>query len=72
MIDKNKFTALTNEDYQSEIYHGLRLRDYYAAKAMQAIISNSDQQSISVEEVNEWVGEYAYTVADAMMKARNK
>ena len=48
------------------------LRDYFAAKAMQAIISTSDKQSIGVEEVSLWVGDYAYTVADAMMEARKK
>ena len=47
------------------------LRDYFAAKAMQAIISTSDKQSIAVEEVGLWVGDYSYTVADAMMEARN-
>lgn len=46
------------------------LRDYFASHAMQAIIANSDKKSISVEEVSLWVGDYAYTVADAMMEAR--
>jgi len=50
--------------------YGMDLRDYFAAKAMQAIINNSDQKSISIEEVDLWVGNYAYTVADAMMEAR--
>jgi hypothetical protein len=52
--------------------HGMDLRDYFAAKAMQAIINNSDQKSISILEVDLWIGNYAYTVADAMMKAREK
>jgi hypothetical protein len=49
---------------------GMDLRDYFAAKAMQAIINNSDQKSISILEVDLWIGNYAYTVADAMMEAR--
>ena len=49
---------------------GMLLRDFFAAKAMQAIIQNSDQKSISIEEVDLWIGSYAYTVADAMMEAR--
>ncbi len=49
---------------------GMYLRDYFAAKAMQAIINNSDQKSISILEVDLWIGNYAYTVADAMMEAR--
>jgi hypothetical protein len=51
---------------------GMDLRDYFAAKAMQAIITNSDQQSIVIGEVDNWVGDYAYDVADAMMEARER
>jgi hypothetical protein len=50
---------------------GMELRDYFAAKAMQAIITNSDRFSNHIEEIDKWVGNYAYTVADAMMEARN-
>jgi hypothetical protein len=49
---------------------GMTLKDYFAAKAMQAIISNSDQTSISFDEVGDWVGSYAYEVANSMLKAR--
>ena len=49
---------------------GMTLRDYFAAKAMQAIIANSDQTSIAFDEVGGWVGKYSYEVADAMLKAR--
>jgi hypothetical protein len=48
------------------------LRDIFAELAMQAIIGKADKRSTTVEEVQLWVGHYAYTVADAMMEARNK
>lgn len=51
---------------------GMTLRDYFAAKAMEAVIINSDRKSTNVEEVDLWVGNYAYIVADAMMKAREQ
>ena len=51
--------------------NGMDLRDYFACHAMQAIISNSDRFSNHIEEIDKWVGNYAYTVADAMMEARN-
>jgi hypothetical protein len=51
--------------------NGMDLRDYFACHAMQAIISNSDKFSIHYEEIDNWVGNYAYKVADAMMEARN-
>jgi hypothetical protein len=65
-----KAKAFPNKGYDTAIFDGMDLRDYFAAKAMQAIISTSDKQSIGVEEVSLWVGDYAYTVADAMMEAR--
>jgi hypothetical protein len=46
------------------------LRDYFAARAMQAIIGKSDDKSIEIDEIDNWIGDYAYVVADAMMKAR--
>ena len=46
--------------YQS----GMTLRDYFAAKAMQAIISNHDNTTL------EFVSGKAYQYADAMLKAR--
>jgi len=51
--------------------YGMDLRDYFAAHAMQAIISNSDKFSTHIEEIDNWVGNYSYKVADAMMEARN-
>ena len=53
------------------IQKGITIRDYFAAKAMQAIIGKSDDVSINIVEVDNWIGDYAYVVADAMMKARN-
>ena len=44
---------------------GMTLRDYFAAKAMQAIVSRSDF------EFEDHVWETVYDIADAMMKARN-
>lgn len=62
--------AFPTPQYREEKFNGMDLRDYFASHAMQAIIANSDKKSISVEEVSLWVGDYAYTVADAMMEAR--
>jgi hypothetical protein len=51
--------------------YGMDLRDYFAAKAMQAIITRCDEKSSEIEHIDTWIGNYAYTVADAMMEARN-
>ena len=45
---------------------GMTLRDYFAAKAMQAIISVHDNTTL------EFVSGKAYQYADAMLKAREQ
>lgn len=45
---------------------GMTLRDYFAAKAMQAMLSNQEWNHWSSEQH----AEHAYGVADEMLKAR--
>ena len=63
----------TYRNYDESISHdcsGMDLRDYFAAKAMQAIIGKSDDRSLDIGEIDNWIGDYAYVVADAKMEAR--
>jgi hypothetical protein len=46
--------------------HGMSLRDYFAAKAMQGLLT----AEIVGEYSNEHVAEIAFMLADAMLKAR--
>jgi hypothetical protein len=46
--------------------YGMTLRDYFAAKAMQGILSDPRNDDVRPSYVSEW----AYKIADAMMKAR--
>ena len=65
----------TYRNYDESISHdctGMDLRDYFAAKAMQAIIGKSDDRSLNIDEIDNWIGSYAYVVADAMMEARDR
>jgi len=50
---------------------GMTLRDYFAAKAMQGMLSNSDLYSQDGRFHNGNF-EMAYEVADAMLKAREQ
>ena len=50
----------------AENEHGLTMRDYFAAKAMQGLFSDTDL-AMTQKELAEW----AYKMADAMMEARN-
>ena len=50
-------------------YKGVSIRDYFAAKAMQGILSNVEQFTTPGPE---YVAEEAYKIADAMLEVRNK
>ena len=52
---------------ERNLTQGMTLRDYFAAKAMQGIMTDPNL-SMGRDEVAEW----AYRQADAMLKARNK
>jgi hypothetical protein len=45
---------------------GMTLRDYFAAKWMQAYVANPETPDIAETEL----AEFAYQIADAMLKAR--
>jgi hypothetical protein len=49
---------------------GMDLRDYFAAKAMQAIIGICYKE-LDIDKDKEGIVESAYEIADEMMKARN-
>ena len=63
--DQNAFPVTYGND---GVEHGMTLRDYFAAKAMQALLHGSDCFD------GEWQFEAtaAYEIADAMMEARKK
>ncbi|MEM7885701.1 hypothetical protein Q4Q91_17550 [Morganella morganii] len=48
------------------------IRDYFAAKAMQGILSNNSMIDTATESTFEWVTKNAYQLADAMLRAREK
>ena len=58
-----------------EISDGMSLRDYFAAKAMAAFCHGAENMgAMPREEVARQfgiVGEFAYSMADAMLKARD-
>ena len=60
---KNPTSGLTTES------EGMTLRDYFAAKAMQGVISNLED-SFGPEEFD-GLSKMFYRMADAMLEARN-
>ena len=58
---------------QTELFNtfaikGMRLRDYFAAKAMQGIVDSSIDAGLETTQI----ADSAYRIADAMMKARTE
>jgi len=51
-------------------FQGMTLRDYFAAKAMQGLLAQS--QGTALGSPVEKAAEYAYAMADAMLKAREQ
>jgi len=67
MNDQPAFPAPAGVAHITE--QGMTLRDYFAAKAMQAFISGWINLQI-YPEADIYVAEHAYRMADAMLKAR--
>ena len=67
-IGKHLFAFPANHFDLAEIEHGLTMRDYFAAKAMQSLILAEHSKN----EFNEEQAAMAYEVADAMLKERTK
>ena len=65
----NNEPAFPNEGFNGwgEPFQGMTLRDYFAAKAMQAMVSVPE-----VDMSHDSYAQWAYRQADAMLKARNE
>jgi hypothetical protein len=71
--------AFPQVDHYGRKLTGMTLRDYFAAKAMQALITNEVIHSVTMKEANKAgipeefaVAQMSFMVADAMMKARDE
>ncbi|WP_404704948.1 hypothetical protein [Yersinia vastinensis] len=64
--------AFPFNDIGGDCYPGMTLRDYFAAKAMAALISRYDSVNIDKEGVAEEIANSANKLADAMLAARSK
>ena len=63
----------------ASVHGGMTLRDYFAAKAMQALTQSeqflreaSEWRKIDGEDVEDAIAGSAYDLADAMLKAREQ
>jgi len=64
------FPLTSNWHNELKHYNGMGLRDYMAAKAMQAAITGCATRA-EVGLYSDWAG-FAYEMADAMLKAREQ
>ena len=56
---------------RQEMASDATIRDYFAAKAMQGMLSNPGMWDLLNERHAQYVAKDAYIMADAMLKARN-
>lgn len=67
-MNEYAFPGEKNTTNKSTLNSGMTLRDYFAAKAMQAYVQNNYRMDLKDEDI----AIYAYQIADAMMKEREK
>jgi hypothetical protein len=78
MNDQPAFPRPASEAHQHGMHkpqEGMTLRDYFAAKAMQGLLTIpaetlSESKTDKHERLDSYVSYLAYTMADAMLKAR--
>jgi len=69
MKNERAFPVPNNANVNNQ--EGMTLRDYFAAKAMQGIISSFGFKKAGLESINDIVEE-SFLFADAMLKAREE
>ena len=71
MSQNEKAFPISSSHYE----HGMDLRDYFAAKAIQGLLANPKLSNQILKEggaFGGWIEKSAYGWADAMMKAREQ
>jgi hypothetical protein len=71
MSQNEKAFPISSNHYE----HGMDLRDYFAAKALQGLLANPKLSNQILKEggaFGGWIEKSAYGWADAMMKAREQ
>lgn len=66
----NNEPAFPNEGFSGwgQPFQGMTLRDYFAAKVLQAFESRKDLDAVPIIDI----AKRSYRIADAMLKARNE
>lgn len=67
--------AFPQKEPLSNDWHGMSLRDYFAAKAMQGMLANTDRDDCEAHAKGQFMrimAENAYIAADAMLAERNR
>lgn len=74
---KNPLVFPTGDHNNIQPQDGITLRDYFAAKAMQAFLSqcvteNENLSNPDGRKLEDWVASDAYLIADGMLAARSR
>lgn len=76
MINEPAFARPSSNNGFCEGHEGMSIRDYFAAKALQAIVSQTfkyetEDTSRTWDDYYSKIVEHAYKIADAMLKERS-
>lgn len=66
----NKTDEMSEPRLVADSHHGMELRDYFAAKVMQGMCANPNENFVDCSAIG--LAEMAYMHADAMLKVRAK
>lgn len=66
------FSADENSPHDYDAQDGMTLRDYFAAKAMQALLTTSGSSFGDLPSLSISLPRFSYIMADAMLKAREE
>jgi hypothetical protein len=66
------FVIPADEHNGTVAYMGMDLRDYFAAKAMQGLLSNPKLHEEILKMGQSWIYDSSYAIANKMMEIRKK
>ena len=62
-------SSIKDQAFPDENNYGISIRDYFAAKALQGLLSRVGHDKINAHDV---LAQRTYQIADAMLKAREE
>ena len=66
------FPVVLDDNQENDVYGGMTLRDYFAAKAMEGIMASPSDSGWTKYDDQHEIAKASYDMADAMLEERAK